>query len=379
MSYISWLCLAGSTFTMNKPARLPDNTASLYQLQVRGIRDYAMFLMDTEGTVITWNAGVEHVLGYSEREFLGQSAHIIFTPEDREAQVPQTEMQRARQQGQTSDVRWHQRKGGIRFFANGTMQALRDPAGALLGFAKVISDETRRKLLEDALTESNQALAQFAYSVAHDLQEPLRTVSAHAQLLARRCQYPSECDVDRLGSFVVNGALRMQKLIDDLLSYSQTEVQDANVESASLDQDFEAACSQLQQSIEESQAVITHDPLPDVRGNRGQFVRLFQNLLSNAIKYRATSEPRIHVAARKEGANWVVSVSDNGIGFDPQYAEDIFRLFKRLHRDEYPGTGLGLAMCRRIVERHGGRMWAESEPGRGATFFFTLPEIASTT
>ncbi len=161
-------------------AALPRDTATLYRLQVRGIRDYAMFLMDVRGTVLTWNEGVEQLLGYSEDEFTGIDALIIFTPEDRAAGVPGTEMQRAREEGQAANIRWHERKDGTRLYTHGILQALRSEEGELLGYAKVISDETRQKQLQDALTQSNAALSQFSHAVAHDLQEPARAVRAYA-------------------------------------------------------------------------------------------------------------------------------------------------------------------------------------------------------
>ncbi len=167
----------------------------------------------------------------------------------------------------------------------------------------------------------------------------------------------------------------MQQLIQDLLAWSQPSSEDEPACSVSLNEDLEAACTQLRMIIEESGATITHDPLPTLNVNRGQMVRLFLNLLSNAIKYRNPVEPPvIHVSAIRDDGGWTIGVRDNGIGFDQKYADEIFGVFKRLHRDEYAGTGMGLALAKRIVERHGGRIWAESAPGRGSVFCFHLPE-----
>jgi PAS domain S-box-containing protein len=354
----------------------PHDTATLYRLQVRGIRAYAMFLTDTRGTILTWNEGVEQLFGYSEHDFVGQDASIIFTPEDRAADIPATEMRRACEQGQAANIRWHQRKNGSRLYTHGSLQALRNEAGELLGYAKVVSDETKQKSLQDALTESNAALSQFSHAVAHDLQEPGRSVRAYAELLARRYQSILPEEAQQILRHLEQGAARMQQLIQDLLAWSHVAAEQEPGASVSLNEDFETACTQLRVAIEESSATITHDPLPVVNANRGQMVRLFLNLLSNSLKYRDPNRPPVvHVAATRQEDEWTISVRDNGRGFDQRYAEEIFGVFKRLHRDDHAGTGMGLALAKRIVERHGGRIWAESEPGRGATFCFTLPAV----
>jgi PAS domain S-box-containing protein len=361
---------------MTSEARLPHDTATLYRLQVRGIREYAMFLTDAGGIILTWNEGVEQLLGYSEEDFIGQHASIIFTSEDRGADVPATEMQRACEHGHAANIRWHQRKDGSRLYTHGTLQALRSEGGELLGYAKVVSDETRQKRLQDALTQSNSALSQFSHAVAHDLQEPARSVRTYAELLARRCQSILPEESQKILLHVQQGATRMQQLIQDLLAWSHLASEQEPGCSVSLNEDFETACTQLRVAIQESSATITHDPLPTVNANRGQMVRLFLNLLSNALKYRKPDQPPvIHVAATRGDALWTIALRDNGIGFEQKYADEIFGVFKRLHRDDYAGTGMGLALARRIVEGHGGRIWAESEPSRGSTFYFTLPAL----
>lgn len=333
-----------------------------------------MFLTDVQGVILTWNLGVEALLGYSEQEFVGQEAAVIFTPEDRSADVPATEMKRAAEEGEASNIRWHQRRDGTRLFTHGTLQALRTDEGALIGYAKVISDETRQKQLEDALTESNAALSQFSHAVAHDLQEPTRSVLTSAQLLERRCAELVPPESRKMLVLIQQGAVRMQQLIQDLLSWSHLSSEEPPGASVSLNEDFEAAVTQLRVAIEESGAIVTHDPLPTVKANRGQMVRLFQNLLSNALKYRQPNEPPIvHVTANRDYGWWTIGVRDNGIGFEQKYAEEIFGVFRRLEPNRYAGTGMGLALVKRIVERHGGRVWATSEPGRGSEFYFTVP------
>ena len=347
----------------------------LYRIQVRELRDYAMFTMDPQGILLTWNAGVECLLGYAEHEWVGQHASIIFLPEDVCREVCEAEIRKTQESGSATDIRWHRRKDGSQLFANGIMNAVRDDVGTLIGFTKILSDETARKQLQDSLTESNAALEQFAYVASHDLQEPLRTMGVYAQLLAKKYQGKLDSDADVFINHIVAGSNRMSTLVKDLLAYARTATEIERPSSIALDEDLEAALTLLAQAIEESGATVTHDPLPTMQLDRGQMVRLFQNLVGNALKYRNPNEsPKIHVGAEQRGEEWVISVQDNGIGFDPQYAASIFAPFKRLHTvAEYPGTGVGLAICRRIVEGHGGRIWAESAPGEGATFRFTLP------
>jgi PAS domain S-box-containing protein len=349
--------------------------AALYRMQVREMRNYAMFMIDPQGILKSWNAGVEHLLGYSEQEWIGQHASIIFTPSDKAVEVCESEMQKAQETGGATDIRWHRHKDGTEFFANGFMNALRNEEGVLIGYAKIMSDETARKQLQDSLTESNSALEQFAYVASHDLQEPLRTMGTYAQLLSRKYGGKLDAEADQFLDFIVNAAGRMSFLVQDLLAYARLTTENERPSSIALDEDLEAAITHLDQAIQESDARITHDPMPTLPVDRGQMVRLFQNLVGNAVKYRKPGQPsEVHISAEQKGTEWVISIRDNGIGFDPQYASIIFAPFKRLHTaEEYPGTGVGLAICRRIVQAQGGRIWAESQPGEGTTVFFTLP------
>lgn len=351
------------------------DASDLYRIQVRDLRGYAMFTLDAQGIILTWNSGVESLLGYAEQEWVGQHACMLFVPEDACREVCEAEMRTSEENGFAADIRWHRRKDGSQLFANGFMNAVRDDAGTLIGFTKILSDETARKQLQDSLTESNAALEQFAYVASHDLQEPLRTMGVYAQLLAKQYKGKLDADADMFIDHIVTASKRMSTQVKDLLTYARTATEIGRPSSIALDEDLEAAISQLTQAIEESGATITHDPLPTMQVDRGQMVRLFQNLVSNALKYRHHGQsPRVHIGAEQSGQEWIISVQDDGIGFDPKYATNIFTPFKRLHTaGEYPGTGVGLAICRRIVEAHGGRIWAESKPGEGATFRFTLP------
>ncbi len=227
----------------------------------------------------------------------------------------------------------------------------------------------------EALLRSNEELQQFAYVASHDLQEPLRTVSIYAQLLAKRYQDRLDGNADQFIRFIVEGSQRMEKLIHDLLDFSRVDARGADFFTRMNCEDSLAdAIDNLRSLIEETAAVLTHGPLPSVTGDPVQLTRLFQNLLVNSIKYRGQEPPRIRIAAQKRAAEWLFSVSDNGIGIDPQYSEKIFGIFRCLQpRDRSSGTGMGLAICRKIVSRHEGRIWVESTLGQGATFYFTLP------
>jgi len=362
--------------TSNEAGELtPTQAAQFYRMQVRELQHYAMFLIDPHGLLMSWNAGVEHLMGYTEKEWVGQHASIIFTPADKAVEVCESELEVAREGGSATDIRWHRHKDGSEFFANGHMNALYDDHGVLIGFAKIMSDETARKQLQDSLTESNTALEQFAYVASHDLQEPLRTMRVYAELLTKRYHGTLDGDGHKFLEFLVQGASRMSTLVNDLLTYARLTTEVERPSSIALDEDLEAALTHLDQAIKESDASVTHDPLPVLAVDRGQMVRLFQNLIGNAVKYRHPDrKPLVHVSAEQRETEWVFSIRDNGIGFDPKYAADIFTPFKRLHTaEEYPGSGVGLAICRRIAQAQGGRIWAESVPGEGTTFYFTLP------
>lgn len=244
-------------------------------------------------------------------------------------------------------------------------------------------DTIRRKAEEDLkqtadkLARSNADLEQFAYVASHDLKEPLRAISGSVQILQQRFEGAIGPDGDEVIKHTVEGATRMQRLIDDLLTYSRLTTREAPLELTDLTGIFEDATANLESAIRESRAVVTSDKLPTVVCDRTQLLQVLQNLIGNGIKYKSERTPKIHVSVEDHGGEWLLSVRDNGIGIAPQYAERIFRIFQRLHtRKEYSGTGIGLAVCKKIIERHGGRIWVESEPEEGSTFFFTLPKDA---
>lgn len=258
---------------------------------------------------------------------------------------------------------------------------LKDDDGNVQGGVVVVRDMSKQKQAQEALAEkqrelerSNHDLEQFAYAASHDLQEPLRAVSGYCQLLARRFHGKLEPPADEYIHEAVSGARRMQDLIEGLLAYSRVSRMGNPLVLTDAQTALDQSLVNLRTAIEESKATITHGPLPTVLADPMQLMLLLQNLIGNALKYRGSYPPEVHVSAREEENEWLFAVHDNGIGINPKYYERIFLIFQRLHtRNEYAGTGIGLAICKRIVERHGGRIWVESEPGQGSTFYFTLP------
>lgn len=472
----------------------PVEHALLYELLVSELTDFVVVLLDPGGRFASWNPGVQKNLGYTAEEVIGQPSSILFTARDREAGIPEQEMQTARENGRATDIRWHLRRDGSLMFGEGVMVALRAPDGSLLGFSKVMRDVTARKQNEDRLEEltealrqaqiivrspdgvirfwgdgarrlygfseaealgstswellktespltpedlrrilatertwhgevrncrrdgsrvivridavlrqvpstgeqviieaatdiselkraeesllrSNEDLQHFVYAASHDLQEPLRMIRTYSELLSRRYGSKFDPDADLFVRRISEGANRMETLLRELLAWSQSsDGSEVPRQQVDMNEVLSAALSVLQHRVEETGATITSDRLPVVLGHAHSLAQVLQNLLLNGIKYGGDDPPRIHVSVRLEGEGfWQFSVHDNGVGFDPGDAEKIFRAFTRLHGAERQGTGIGLALCRKIVERHRGRIWAQSEPGRGSTFHFTLP------
>jgi light-regulated signal transduction histidine kinase (bacteriophytochrome) len=237
-----------------------------------------------------------------------------------------------------------------------------------------VVDISPRKHAEEELRRSNEELERFAYVASHDLQEPLRTVTSYMQLLSRRYRDQLGGDAAEFIDFAVGGAKRMQRLIEDLLAFSRLGTRGGAFAPTDANTVLDAVVRSLRAAIEDGRAAVTSDPLPLVLVDPGQFEQLVTNLVANALKFRGAAPPAVHVGAERVGRFWRFSVRDNGIGIDPQFAERIFVIFQRLHgREDYPGTGIGLAVCKKIVERHGGRIWVSSTPDSGATFFFTIP------
>uniref|UniRef100_A0A832H2H2 histidine kinase n=1 Tax=Oscillatoriales cyanobacterium SpSt-402 TaxID=2282168 RepID=A0A832H2H2_9CYAN len=257
-------------------------------------------------------------------------------------------------------------------FETELLQQLADQIGIALTQAQLLEQET---LQRNELARSNAELQQFAYIASHDLQEPLRMVTSYLQLLERRYKNKLDADANEFIQYAVDGAVRMRTLINDLLTYSRIGTRGRPFELASSHEAIAHAIANLKVAIEESGATVTYEDLPNLQADPIQLIQLFQNLISNAIKFHRELPPQVWIKAIHQDDAWLFSVQDNGIGIDSQYAERIFVIFQRLNnRIDYPGTGIGLAVCKKIVERHGGRIWVQSELGEGATFYFTIPD-----
>ena len=337
--------------------------------------------VDLDGNFTFFNDSMCRILGYPTEELMGMNDHQ-YTDKENAKKLFQTfnKVYRTGQPLKGSD--WEIiRKDRARRCVEASVSLRRDSSGNPIGFRGIVRDVTERKQAEEALKEkteelarSNRELEQFAYVASHDLQEPLRMVTNFVQLLAKQYQGKLDSNADDFINFTVDGAMRMSKLINDLLAYSRVGTPGLPFEPINCETILQEALDNLKVTMEESGAVVTHDSLPTVMADSSQLVQLFQNLIGNAIKFRGDERPRVHVSASRSDNGWTFSVRDNGIGIAPEHAERIFIIFQRLHgRNEYAGTGIGLAVCKKIVERHGGRIWVESEPGKGATFYFTLP------
>lgn len=341
-----------------------------------------MVMADAGGRIVLVNAQMEKLFGYRREELLGHRVDMLVPERFRAAHSGYRETfyqdPTSRPMGIGRDL-FALRKDGSEFPVEIGLNPVRTPEDVFVLAA--IVDLTERKRAEqellkktEELARSNQDLEQFAYVASHDLQEPLRAVAGPLQLLQRRYQGQLDARADEFITHAVDGALRMQKLIDDLLTYSRVGRSGTAFQLTSCAAALDQAQKSLSVVLEESSAQIHRGELPSVLAVPTQLALLFQNLVANAIKFRYSDRPvQIDIGAQRREDEWVISVKDNGIGIEPRYFERIFLIFQRLHsRAEYPGTGLGLALCKRIVEQHGGRIWVESIPGSGTTFSFTM-------
>ena len=334
-----------------------------------------MVMIDRSGKIILVNREIERLFGYSREELLGQAIERLVPQRLRERhpglRTAFFDQPQARAMGAGRDL-FGVRKDGIEFAVEIGLNPIETDEG-LFVLASVV-DISARKRAEEELRRSNAELERFAYVASHDLQEPLRMVGNYVQLLGKRYKGKLDSDADEFIGFALDGAVRMQRLIEDLLAYSRVSSRGTELAPTDAGAALEHAMASLKLAIEEAQASVTHDALPIVPADQSQLEHVFLNLIGNALKFRGADHPAIHVTAAMRNGDWLFSVRDNGIGIEAQYFDRIFVIFQRLHgREEYPGTGIGLAITKRIVERHGGRIWVESQPGGGSTFFFTLP------
>jgi PAS domain S-box-containing protein len=333
----------------------------------------AILVRDGQDRILEWNRAAEQLYGFTREEALGKVSHDLLRTEFPE---PLADLRAALlRDGQWSGALSHASRSGVRIATLSRWVAERDGNGDVTRILESNNDITGRVRMENALRAANLDLEHFAYSASHDLQEPLRSVKIFSQLLAGRCADQLDPESQEFLGNIREGAERMEQLVHDLLTYTQVATVDAEPEAVDANLALQSALANLAGAIEETGATVTADLLPSVRVHLVQLQQLFQNLVGNAIKYhRPEVPPVVHVTARPVMANWEFSITDNGIGIRPQFFERIFGLFKRLHnRNEYSGTGIGLALCRRIVERQQGRIWVESTPREGSTFYFTLP------
>ena len=348
----------------------------------------AMIMADGHGRIQLLNAAAERTFGYP-RESLLQRPIQDLVPHGLHVQDvdSRAEFEQSRATPPTGADREQMavHQNGSTFPVEVNLSPLDTQDGFLVIAA--IRDISDRKDTEQALRtyrheleRSNAELQQFAYVASHDLQEPLRMVSSYTQLLARRYQGKLDEDADEFISYAVDGASRMQRLINDLLSYSRLGSKEIQLEDIDMGEVVQKALESLRHTIESTGAEITYENLPRVQADGKQMQQLLQNLISNALKFRSVDAPRIRIEAQCKASHWLFHIRDNGIGIEPKYFGRLFVIFQRLHgQGQYSGTGIGLALCKKIVERHDGRIWVESEPPTsGSTFFFTIPHRSET-
>jgi PAS domain S-box-containing protein len=373
---------------MTRPADLERalQRSAAAEARFRGLLEAApdcVVIVDLGGTIQMVNRQTEVLFGYPREELLGQPVEMLmperFRGRHHGHRMNYADDPHTRPMGVGLEL-FGRREDGSEFPVEISLSPMSSEDESVV--ISIIRDVTGRKETEQRLraaamdlARSNAELEQFAYVASHDLQEPLRMVASYTQLLGRRYKGKLDPDADEFIGFAVDGARRMQELINDLLAYSRVGTRALHVEEIDTSKLVDQVIGDLAAAIADAGASVTRDELPRVRADGTQLRQLFQNLIANGIKFsRPDITPHVHVSARRDHNAWTFAVSDNGIGIEAQYLDRIFVLFQRLHsRGEYPGTGIGLAICKKIIERHGGHIEVESQPGRGTTFSFTIP------
>ena len=350
-----------------------------FRLLVSGVTDYAIYMLDLNGHISSWNAGAQRLKGYTQSEVLGRHFSVFYSDTDIADGRPARALQTALSTGRFEDTAWRIKKNGEPFWANVIIDLIHNESGEPVGFAKITRDISERRIsdlrLKD-LTRANEELEHFVQIASHDLREPLRKVLAFSDLL--------ECDLDGLIDDTRRGYLksisaatqRMQGLLDSLMQLTRVNAHGESFSLCELDDVLAEVLADMDIAIRDAAAIVEVGPLPRIEADPAQMRQLFQNLLENSLKYRNAAVPlRVDIRNLEshDATRVVIEVRDNGIGFEPKYAERIFGIFQRLHtRDQIPGSGVGLAVCRKICERHGGAITASGEPGVGATVVITL-------
>ena len=366
-----------------------------YRSLVEQVTDYGIFMMDDKGRIVSWNEGASRINGYKADEIIGKYFSIFYPEEDIISNKPRHELEVAKTHGKYEEEGWRLRKDGSRFWASVVITAIYNTEGIHIGYSKVTRDLTERKESEkalrdaydryrmlagelktanDELSEANSELEQFTSIVSHDLQEPIRTIKSFLQLIEIKL---NEGELDNLKIYInksIAAANRMRELIQNLLHYSQIGKMEVSEQVVKVNDLINEAIQNLKMAVDHSKAEIAiHSEVDTVFGDPVQLVQLVQNLVSNALKFTTNEYPKITIRCWMEKDHVKFSVTDNGIGIAPGDLGKVFEIFRRLHtKKEYAGTGIGLAICKKIVDRHGGEIWPESEPGKGTTFYFTL-------
>ena len=366
-----------------------------FRMLVEGAKDYAMYMLDAGGRVVGWNAGAERLQGYKAEEIVGKHFSVFFSQEDIRAGLPNIILKRANAEGRLWNEGWRLRKDGSRFWSRGVVTALRDEHGNLQGYSKIAHDRTQQRIHEQEILRLNTTLEQrvaertaqleaanneleaFSYSVSHDLRSPLRHITGYIDILRTEIGGDLDKTARQHLDTIAQSASRMSDLIDALLAFSRMGQSEMHQTDVRLDLLVEQARRELAQEAEGRNIEWSIGRLPTVYGDAFLLRQAIVNLLSNALKYTRDCNPaRIEIGAQTFEDEVQVFFRDNGVGFDPQYADKLWGVFQRLHRaDQFEGTGIGLANVRRIIHRHGGRTWAQGQPGEGATFYFSLPQM----
>jgi PAS domain S-box-containing protein len=368
-----------------------------YRSLVEQVTDYGIFMLDEKGRIISWNEGARKIKGYESTEVIGKYFSIFYPDEDILNGKPAYELRIAKSEGKYEEEGWRVRKDGSLFWASVVITAVYNNDGIHIGFSKVTRDLTERKEAEKALRDSydryrmlaeelkitnhelsyaNEELEQFTSIVSHDLQEPIRTIKSFLKLIDIKLGNEQKEELQNYIGKAINAADRMKQLIQNLLHYSQLSKGEMVEQTINVEDLINEAVQNVHTSAENVNAQISIETnVKTVEGDRVQLVQLIQNLLSNALKFTDSESPKVKISGFREKGHVKFSVSDNGIGIEKDDMNKVFEIFRRLHtKKEYPGTGIGLAICKKIVDRHHGRIWPESKPGKGTTFYFTLNE-----